>query len=84
MYLQYKNKINVSLSYFFQIALLASFLALGSCHYGPGPISEGYAHGPIEPELPAKYQFGYAVGDHKTGDFKSQGEIADGKSVKVR
>jgi hypothetical protein len=38
---------------------------------------------PKEPEHPPVYAYGYEVADHKTGDFKSKLQVADGKSVKV-
>lgn len=58
--------------------------AVGGAKYGAS--GYGGAHGPApiaQPEQPAQYNFAYGVADPKTGDFKSQSEVADGKSVKV-
>jgi hypothetical protein len=49
--------------------------------YGAGPESAPIA--PKKIEHPPVYAYGYDVADHKSGDFKSKFEVADGKSVKV-
>jgi hypothetical protein len=57
---------------------------------GPGPVAPRIpvvnVPAPVRsegPEHPPVYTYGYEVADHKTGDFKSKFEVADGKSVKV-
>lgn len=82
--------------YCFQLALIASVLALGTCisphPYAapayPAPSYQPAAYKPYpyaapEYELPAKYDFNYEVADSYTGDYKSQHEYRDGDVVKV-